>query len=814
MGKQSSKLFRKLALRKLSKNRAETISILLAIVMTSLLLTVLLISNDYIGQTLRSIALEKSGWSGHLIVSEVSDFEYRKMQESELVDAVSKYTHVGFLKDEKYNEVVEMQYAEGLMAEWMYYDLVEGRMPSKSNEIVISKDFMASKAISFSKDSTVFLTYQINGEEFTSEFVITGFYDKLATSAEVAMVSESFLKEKINLLKNKAELDAMFNKQVAQVMFKDDKNLDISTTSFIQSTELEDHKWMINRAYIKQTTTELTYFIGIIGVVILIVMCAFIIIYNIYSIATVKDTKYYGDLSTLGVRSKEIRKMIHFQVNAVCIVGIPVGLVIGYILSVVFLPNMINSIDANVIVSSPNMVLLVYVALFTYITVRAAARRPLKIASKMSPTRARKYNSIKVNKKISKKGYKFANMAWKNAVRDKKKSISIWLSLSFSIILASLFYSIVQGASLDAFVSDMVVSDYIIGSHSYFNSLEGDFEFIDDEVLENIKHLEGIEQSGGASIATIPIRLTGEKFDFFSEQLPEEVKKFGDKSKTKIIGLDDYIINMTKITQGEFDFEKFKSGDYVLANTFVHNPELSLYKPGEKVTLQIGENEKTYTVMALIEEPYEYSPRVRVEGVIELFIPRAEWVETFNDTSYYVYGFDVENEMEHIWNHSLAGLENEGSDIAIESKANYVEQFNQFFSILKTVGIFITSIFAFIGIFNFINVISSNIYNRRREIAVLQSMGMSKLRIYSMLIAEAGYHMLIAFMISIVIGIPMVLGLTELIGQGIPFIDSKLSLNVYIVSFIIGCIITVTIPVMYFHGIDKKETFLDRLRNC
>lgn len=808
MKKQGTKLFRKLALRRLYKNKAETIGIVLAIVMTSLLLTVALISSDYIGQTLRNIALEKSGWSGHLIVADVSDYEYEMMAQNQYVEAVSKYTHIGFLEEEQYDEVVELQYSEALMAQWMYYGLAEGRMPVASNEIVISKELMENKGIVLAEDTSLRLAYQVNGEVFEDTFKITGFYEKKETSAEVALVSKAFLQEKSTLLQNKIEVDSMYNKQLAQVLFKDNKNIETSVSSLLQEIGLENHRWMINRAYIRQTTTDLSYLMGIIGIVIVIVLCAFIIIYNIYSIGIVKDTKYYGDLSTLGVRSKEIRKMIYFQVNILCTVGIPLGIFLGLILSVLLLPNMVDAIDRNVIDSTPNVRLLIGVILFTYITVCGAASKPLKVASQLSPSRARQYNPIKVSKKISKKGYKFANMAWKNAVRDKKKSITIWVSLSFSIILACLFYTIVQGASLDAFVSDMVVSDYILGTHSYFNSLEGDFDCIDEKTLESIKNLEGIEGSGGASIQTIPIKLKGDRFEFFKRHFSEEVEKFGDNSMTRFIGIDDYIIDKIRILDGDFDLETFKSGEYVLANMFVHNPELSLYKPGEKVTLQVGDSSKTYTVMALIQEPYEYSPRVRIEGVIELFVPREEWVESVKDTSYYVYGFDVADSMEPTWNQVLSELEDGGNDISYESKKKYEEQFNQLFSILRTVGIFITSVFSFIGIFNFSNVLNTNIYNRRYELAVLQCMGMSRVKLYGMLVLEAAYHLILTFMISLVIGLPIVLGLTELVRQGIPFIERNIPIKVYVIAFIIGCIMSVVMPVMYFHSIDKKEHLL------
>lgn len=88
------------------------------------------------------------------------------------------------------------------------------------------------------------------------------------------------------------------------------------------------------------------------------------------------------------------------------------------------------------------------------------------------------------------------------------------------------------------------------------------------------------------------------------------------------------------------------------------------------------------------------------------------------------------------------------------STGNYVIA-SGFVSGILMLGISISVILGTIGFMNFINVIYSSIYDRRREIAVMQSMGMDLGQVYGMLSAEGGYYMLVSCLGGIAVGLPL-----------------------------------------------------------
>ena len=75
---------------------------------------------------------------------------------------------------------------------------------------------------------------------------------------------------------------------------------------------------------------------------VLVFASGYLIIYNIFQISVASDIRFYGRLKTLGTTKKQLKKMIYGQANRLSLIGIPIGLVIGYLLGAVLVPVMIT----------------------------------------------------------------------------------------------------------------------------------------------------------------------------------------------------------------------------------------------------------------------------------------------------------------------------------------------------------------------------------------------------------------------------------------------------------------------------------------
>ena len=77
-------------------------------------------------------------------------------------------------------------------------------------------------------------------------------------------------------------------------------------------------------------------------------LTGYLIICNIFQISVMQDIRYYGLLKTIGTTAKQIRRILRRQALVMCGFGIPVGLVLGFLLGTAFTPlilQMTNTVD-------------------------------------------------------------------------------------------------------------------------------------------------------------------------------------------------------------------------------------------------------------------------------------------------------------------------------------------------------------------------------------------------------------------------------------------------------------------------------------
>ena len=92
-----------------------------------------------------------------------------------------------------------------------------------------------------------------------------------------------------------------------------------------------------------------------------------------------------------------------------------------------------------------------------------------------------------------------------------------------------------------------------------------------------------------------------------------------------------------------------------------------------------------------------------------------------------------------------------------ESRASYVAEFEGFRSMFMTMGGALSLIIGLVGVLNFINAVLTGILTRKRELAVLQSVGMTGKQLKAMLVFEGLYYTLLALAASLAATVPAVL---------------------------------------------------------
>lgn len=151
----------------------------------------------------------------------------------------------------------------------------------------------------------------------------------------------------------------------------------------------------VNWAYMSSRIESVDPFTCLVlfGAVVVILITGYLIIYNIFQISVISDIRFYGLLKTIGTTRRQIRWLVRRQAAILSLVGIPVGLVIGYGIGKIVLPFAlsINDYDGMEVSLKFNPWILVSGAGFSALTIFLSCRKPGKIAGSVSPVEAVKY---------------------------------------------------------------------------------------------------------------------------------------------------------------------------------------------------------------------------------------------------------------------------------------------------------------------------------------------------------------------------------------------------------------------------------------
>ena len=84
---------------------------------------------------------------------------------------------------------------------------------------------------------------------------------------------------------------------------------------------------------------------------VLVFLAGYLIIFNVFQISVASEIAFYGQLKTLGATKRQIRRIIFGQGNRLSLIGIPLGLVLGYLLGHQLVPILIATQDFTPTVS-------------------------------------------------------------------------------------------------------------------------------------------------------------------------------------------------------------------------------------------------------------------------------------------------------------------------------------------------------------------------------------------------------------------------------------------------------------------------------
>ena len=275
----------------------------------------------------------------------------------------------------------------------------------------------------------------------------------------------------------------------------------------------EEENYIIARvspAYQKSNLLEnpMLFISGIVGI-LLIIVTGYLIIYNIFQISVIQDIQTYGQLKTLGTTKRQIKKMINRQAVKLSMIGVPIGLLIGFFLGRALVPFLMNgtiyTADAGITVTA-NPLIFIGAAAFAIFTVLISVRKPAKIAGTVSPIEAILFTendgaAFSGKKSILKKsthGAKIHRMALANLGRNRKRTVLVIVSMTLSLVLFNTVFTFASGFDIDKYIAKFVNTDFVISTADYFQfQYETSSNDLSESFVESVKDSDCFEAEIG-----------------------------------------------------------------------------------------------------------------------------------------------------------------------------------------------------------------------------------------------------------------------------------------------------------------------------
>lgn len=787
----NKKVVRRLADRSLKANKIRNMMASLAIILTTLLFTTLFTLGIGTIESFQTATMRQAGGDGHALLKYITDDEFNRVKNHPLIKEIA-YNRM--LADDIENEDflkrhTEIWYMDDVGMKLGFCEPTKGHKPIKENEVIADTKTLALLGVPEEVGATFTLDLLVHNKKVERQFVLSGWWESdPAFNSGMIITSRAYVDAHEAELKNTYKEDYSLSGAInAYIMFDNSMNLEHKLSTVLNDSGFSMDEQApgyiasnVNWAYVSTNFgMDFGTIIICIGGLLLITFTGYLIIYNIFQLSIRKDIRFYGLLKTIGTTSRQIKRMITRQALCLAIISIPIGLVGGFFVGRYFVPLLINqSTYAGTKVSiSPNPWIFIGATLFALMTVLISTYKPGRMAAKVSPIEAVRYIEVsrstsKKQKKV-KKGAKMLYMAFYNLGRHKKQTLLVIMSLSLSLVLFNTVFTLSQSIDMDKFLSKFVDTDFLIAHADYF---QNDFYGQDNEVteifIEAVENKVGFEEGG---------RLYGGRAEIFTATDPENVEQeynIDDKGDffAALYGLEEVPMNRLEVLDGEMNLEKLATGQYILEGIYLDDNgrpymEDAKYAVGEVVTLHNyretseGGNSRTYTsrefiVLGHVAVNY-YSNSDRSHWDYTFYLPAQIYKSLVDAPAIMSYAYNVEDSFEEEMEVFLKDYtENSEPTMNYTSKRTSLEEFKDMQRMVLMIGGTLSFVIGLIGILNFINAHLTSIFSRRKEFAMLQSIGMTKKQLRHMLMFEGSYYALgtcvIAFIFNIIISLSIV----------------------------------------------------------
>ena len=883
MNVKNNRCIRRLAWKSLLASHTRNLIAVVAIALTAVLFTSLFTILLFINEGFQQANFRQVGGFSHGGFKYLTEEQFEELKDDPLIGQWGIRRFLGMPVDVPFNKShVEISYSDTNEAHWQYCDPVKGYLPQEgTDQAATDTHVLELLGIEPQIGAEFTVTFYVDGNPTTQTFTLSGWweYDE-AIVANHILIPESRVNEILEETGVDPDnpADGMTGTWNMDVMLKNgsrhieqDLNRILENHGY-QNEEAGDNyieigvNWGYTGARISDAADPLMI-AAVAVVLLLIIFTGYLIIYNVFQISVAGDIRFYGLLKTIGTTPRQLRRIIRIQALALSAAGIPIGLVLGWLIGGQLTPVIVERLNGVVTLTSLNPLIFIIAALFALFTVLLSCRRPGRMAAKVSPVEAVRYTEAGNRTRArGRKARKVSplTMAWANLGRNKDKTAVTVLSLSLAVVLLTVTINFTGGFDMDKYVSNFTASDFIVANAAKFQTSSVGFNAdmgVPQTVIDDIRAQGDITDSGIVYGQTSPMLEYVEE-DYFRQlnqyfYTPEQLDnliRLTDRNESGLLaaniqlsGMSPFALDHLTVLEGDLS-PLYEPGSRAIAAVYSEDEygradmDSHWAKPGDTVTLRYVEQyeycdpdtgevygayedipqgadftarpvryrDAEYKVTALVTVPSALS--YRYYGSDEFILNDETFAADTGTDSVMYYAFDTSDDTNAAMEDFLSDYtENVNPDLDYESKATYAGEFESMRAMFLLLGGALSFIVGLVGILNFFNAVLTGIIARQRELAVLQSIGMTGRQLRTMLIWEGLLYALgaagLALLLTLILG-PVAFRAIEGLFW---FFTYRLTLTPFLLVIPLFALLGAGIPVLTGRA-EARHTIVERLR--
>ncbi len=649
-------------------------------------------------------------------------------------------------------------------------EYVEGHYPNEKDEIMLSVRALQSMGIQNPETGMKLpitwygLADGLVGESVEQEFTLCGFFNDY-TGWERGFVSESFYR-----LTGAKQTD--FMQGTLMISMKNPIFSEKDLEAVREAVSLSPSQTV--EGDVETVTKFVRAVIVLSGLLCMILASGALFIYNMMLISVSKDITCYGQLKTIGMTSGQVKSIVNRQVVWNCMAGIPAGLLSGILVSGVIVPLILTAADP---MSEPgetetvNPWICLIAALFSFFTYWFGCRRPARVIEKCSAIEAMRYTDGTKRKKKRRESVSLMSMAWSNLFRNRRQAYIIMLSFAISMAMIWIIQAVIQENDAGRVLNTIYDYDIRFKNDTMLDNKMKDL--ITEEKMDEVRKISGIESVESVISADAVVPYQKNLFDEYyrnlyqSRYMPgtdyEEDMEYYRKDPedsmftSRIIGIDPIGFERLNGSLGNtLDKEKFESGRSAVVISGLGleigeaaGKELSFWMPGAhsrdmKQKVEISAVGEARDLPAYFSRGY--SPEIIVSQSYLKQLVHKPVVELINVRYETPFSEMTEEQAKKVFA--------DETEVSRDSKLERYNDMKQNSMRIMVLGNSMALILVLLAVLNYFNTIAAGLEGRKREFAILESIGMTTKQIRVMLTWEGGSYAGISLCAGLVIGIP------------------------------------------------------------